>query len=310
MAISEIRDDRADLSLLPARAIVDQLIAERAPGMSSSRLGRIFMKRVLHPLLDYPKAVAAIDAIRTMGGREIFAYAAQALQQRILVGGLENLPKSGPVIVVSNHPTGLADGIALNLALQRARPDLWFLANADALRLNPRLDEIIVPVEWVRDRRSHGKTRAMLAATAKVIQKGEMLVIFPSGRLSYMSWRGLSERPWQPTVIALARKFDVPIVPVRMLARNSAIFYLFSQLSTEMRDVTLFHELLNKQDRLFQVEVGPPILPTELAGDPTQAVRRLQRYVERGLRDRSLLSVQPSVGERLGLAAARSLPTG
>jgi putative hemolysin len=292
-----------------AQAIVDQLIYERAPIMSSSRLGRAFMKRVLHPLLDYPKAVAALTAVEHMGGHEIFAYAAESLHQRIVTSGLEHLPPEGPVIIVCNHPTGLADGIAMRKALGRVREDLWFLANADALRLNPRLDEIIVPVEWVRDKRSHGKTRAMLSATAQVIKQRQALIIFPSGRLSYLSWRGLIERPWQPTVITLARKFAAPIVPVRMLARNSAIFYLFSQLSTELRDITLFHELLNKRHRLFQIELAAPIQPTELPADPAQAIRCLQRYVESGMRDRSLLTISPSVGERLGLAAMRSSPT-
>ncbi|SNB64698.1 Putative hemolysin [Arboricoccus pini] len=296
-------------AVLKAKTVVDDLIAERAPRLSQTRLGRLLLTRFLHPLLDYPKAVEALAAVQHKGGHAIFAHAAEMLRQRLVVSGLEHLPASGPVIIVSNHPTGLADGIALRKALGDVRPDLWFLANADALRLNPRLDEIIVPVEWVRDKRSHAKTRAMLAATAQVIRRDQALIIFPSGRLSYMTWRGLTERPWQPTVIALARKFGVPIVPVRMLARNSAIFYLFSQISTELRDITLFHELLNKRDRLFQIELAPAIRPEELPRDPLQAARRLQRYVESGMRDRSILEARPAPGERLGMAAARSLPT-
>ena len=50
--------------------------------------------------------------------------------------------------------------------------------------------------------------------------------------------------------MTLARRFSAPIVPLHIRARNSWLFYALSQLSHELRDITLFHELLNKEDRL------------------------------------------------------------
>jgi putative hemolysin len=115
----------------------------------------------------------------------------------------------------------------------------------------------------------------------------------------------MTERPWQATVVALARKFRAPILPMRLVARNSALFHLFSKLSTELRDITLFHELLNKRGRLYEVQIAAPIGPDELAGDATEAVTRLQHYVEHGLRNRAVLRPTPHQAPRPLLAASR-----
>ena len=49
-------------------------------------------------------------------------------------------------VIVSNHPTGIADGIVVWRALAARRPDLFIFANADALRVLPRLADVLAPV--------------------------------------------------------------------------------------------------------------------------------------------------------------------
>lgn len=277
-----------------ARAVVDQLIAERAPRLSATPGGRWLIREVLGPLLRYEEAVALAELVRPMPGRAIFRLLAELLQLRIATSGLDHLPARGPAILVANHPTGLADGIAVAAALAPRREDLWFLANADALRVAPGLGELILPVEWVREKRSRAGTRALLLAVERVLGDGHALVIFPAGRLSYLGWRGLAERPWQAAAISLARRFAAPIVPMWIGARNSMLFYLLSRLGREVRDVTLFHELVNKRGRRFVMQLAAPLAAEELAGEAGDVTARLQRYVEGGLRDRHLLAPAPA----------------
>ncbi|MFA5600894.1 MAG: acyltransferase, partial [Phenylobacterium sp.] len=61
------------------------------------------------------------------------------------------------------------------------------------------------------------------------------------------------------------------------------LFHLFNRLSAELRDITLFHELLNKQGRRFSLIFGPPIPPGVLDPDAGKATLELKRYVERVL---------------------------
>jgi putative hemolysin len=81
----------------------------------------------------------------------------------------------------------------------------------------------------------------------------------------------------------LARKYETPILPLHVAGPWSGLFHFFNRFSSELRDVTLFHELLNKQGRAFRLTVGHAIAPDSLAGEPGEAIARLKAHVEAGL---------------------------
>lgn len=261
------------------RHIVDVLIAERAPRLMAHPLWPL-VRPFLFTLLGHRRAVKMADAIAAMSGAAAMDYLSELLSMRVGVIGLENIPAKGATMIACNHPTGIADGVAIWDGLRPRRPDLIYFANGDALRVNPRLGEIVVPVEWAEARKSRDKTRETLRLTAAAFAEERALVVFPSGRLAYWNEDRLTERPWLPTVVTLARKHDVPLVPVHIQARNSGLFYLFSRLSTELRDVTLFRELLNKRRTSWRITVGPPVAHEALIGDPAAIAARLQHHVE------------------------------
>jgi hypothetical protein len=164
--------------------------------------------------------------------------------------------------VVANHPTGIADGIAVFDAIRARGADAVFFANADALRVSPRLGEAVIPVEWVVAKRTREKTRATLAAAKEAFEAERCVVMFPAGRLSRVAPDGsVTDPEWAPTAASLARKYAAPIVPIHVAGPNSTLFHLFDRVSKELRDITLFHELLNKKRKAFQLKVGKPIPP-------------------------------------------------
>lgn len=291
---------RTDLP--PAAAhIVDALIEERAPGLLGNPLTARLMRGLLYPWLGYHEARAAIDRIMALPGAAIMDLAAEELGIEIRSLGLTRLPATGRGVVIANHPTGLADGVAVWKALRRVRSDLFFLANRDALRMAPGLGDVIIPVEWVKAKRSPSASRRILADIGAAFQREAAIVIFPSGRISYMHWNGLRERPWQATAVTLARRFGAPILPLHIRARNSWAFYALSQISHELRDVTLFHELLNKRGRPFELTMGLPVDPDDLPDDPAEAVRVLQHHVEHEVPRASRLAprIAPGPSRRL-----------
>jgi putative hemolysin len=83
--------------------------------------------------------------------------------------------------------------------------------------------------------------------------------------------------------VTLARRHDLPIVPVNMSARNSGLFYWLSKHSTELRDMTVFHELLNKKRQTFRFTVVSRSCPTRLMPIPNEAVRALEYHTVHGL---------------------------
>ena len=277
------RDLERGLEESAGKQIVDTLIEERAPTLFRYAPTRWAMRHLLQPILHYREAVWAADLISTLSGPEIMARAVREIEIEIGTLGLYRLPARGRVVIAPNHPTGLADGVAIYEALRQVRPDIWFIANSDAIRWAKGLGDIIIPVEWVKSKRSTVGSRRLLADLGTAFRNEQAVIIFPSGRISYMTWRGLRERPWLATAVTLARKFEAPILPVHIRARNSALFYALSQVSAELRDVTIFNELLNKRGRRFELTFGDLIDPADLPADAGEAVGLLQHHVEHEL---------------------------
>ncbi|EKF18754.1 GNAT family N-acetyltransferase [Nitratireductor pacificus] len=264
--------------------VVDQLIAERTTHLSQHMLWPLaqpFLYRFLH----YRQAVAMADKVAELPGWEAFSYISGLLSLEISARGMENIPATGGFILAPTHPTGIADGIAVFDLMRDHRRDLAFFANRDALRVNPRFRDLVIPVEWRAGEKSHAKSRDTLEMTAKAFGAGKAIVLFPSGRIAYWNKDKLTERPWQPSVVALARRYEVPVVPVNITARNSGLFYLLSRYSSELRDMTLFHELLNKKGRAISMTIGKPIAPEALGGEPADVAARLQEHAVTRLRE-------------------------
>ena len=256
--------------------VLDQLIEERAPWLRRRGWGVDFARRVLFKILQYDRTVQIGEILAPMPGSDILRSLAEIIDLQIEVTGLEHLPKSGPALIVSNHPTGIADGVVLFGALSGIRPDMFIFANADALRILPPLGEVLAPVEWRPEKRGHRRNRETMAYATKAFAEGRLGVLFPSGRLAKRRWFSLHERPWLASAAMMARKFSLPVIPLHVTARNSALFYLFDKLHPTLRDITLFHEVLNKKHQPYRLTLGAPIRPTELPLGSGEAIEFLR----------------------------------
>ena len=98
-----------------------------------------------------------------------------------------------------------------------------------------------------------------MAQTRRAFEAERIGVIFPSGRLAKRHGLRLHERPWMASAAMIARKFGLPVIPVHIRARNSAMFYAFDAIHPTLRDITLFHETLNKDVQPYHVTVGRPL---------------------------------------------------
>ncbi len=268
----------------PESHIVDTLIEERCPSFVSHWSWPV-VRPVLYGMLGYGKARRMADTLMSLNGRESFDYLARELDVRLTLNHIDRLPETGRLVVAANHPTGLADGVAVWDALIRKRQDIVFFANADAIRVNPQFQDVIIPVEWVADKRTPAKTRETLKRAAEAFSEEKCVVIFPSGKLAKKVDGVLTEQDWFSTVVSLARKQKAPVLPLHVDSRNSWLFYKLSQLNGELRDITLFNELLNKKGAKFDMTFGKMVEPEKLAGDATAITESLRDHVAYTLSD-------------------------
>jgi putative hemolysin len=262
--------------------IVDVLIAERAPRLAKSLVWPL-VRPGLYALLGYAKARRMADKVAVLSGPGAMDYVSGLLDLRVAVTGLERIPATGRCVMVINHPTGIADGVAIYDAIRPRRTDTIFFANADALRVSERLGEVVIPVEWVAGKRTREKTRDTMLRVKEAFEAERCVVVFPAGRLARLEHGVLTDEPWASSAIALARRYEAPIIPIHLSGPNSLFFHTFDIFSQELRDITLFHEMLNKYHKPFGVTVGLPIPTDRLAGDPDDVTEAIKTYVERVL---------------------------
>lgn len=263
--------------------IVDVLIQERAQQLiARPHLWRALRPTIL-PLLGYSQAIEAVNHAAGMSGLEVFHYVSDRIRINVLTEGMEQIPRTGGAIIMPNHPAGIADGIAVFDAIKEIRDDLIFFANRDAIRAAPGLADMIIPVEWVDEKRTHERRKETVKSMIRAFRDERLVIIFPSGRLAQPTLTGLKERPWQSTAMNLALKYDFPVIPMHVRARNSWLYYLFYFLHDELRDMTLFRELFNKSGQTYRITVGEPFDSREHfekhGGDLEALTERLRRFV-------------------------------
>jgi putative hemolysin len=211
---------------------------------------------------------------RATSPAEFAAQALDILQVRFELDErqLERIPRTGPAVVVANHPYGGLEGLFLIAQLQRYRSDSLFIANELLARI-PEIREVLLPVDAFGGTRAAAKNAKSLRAALKHVRSGGLLVLFPAGAVSHLhlSAGRVCDPPWQPVAAGLMRRCESPIVPVYFGGGNSAIFQALGLLHSSMRTVMLTRELLNKRHRTIPVRIGRPIGPERLAKQPDNA---------------------------------------
>ena len=81
------------------------------------------------------------------------------------------------------------------------------------------------------------------------------------------------------SAVSLAKKYNLPVIPIHIKARNSFLFYLFDQISNSLKDIMLFYEVLNKKKVKYTINIGRSININSLPNDNNEAIKILKSKV-------------------------------
>jgi putative hemolysin len=182
---------------------------------------------------------------------------------------LEKAPQTGPLIFVANHPYGVVDGaIMLHLAT-RVRKDYFVLIN-EVVSHEPVLKGHFLPVDFRKGEKALQTNLRTKEQTTERLNKGEALVIFPSGAVS-TSIRFLGpveEFPWRKFICTRIHETQCTVVPIYFHGQNSRLFQFVSKFSMNLRLGLLLHEIMNKRGKTIKIEIGDPITYDEMESYP------------------------------------------
>ena len=135
--------------------------------------------------------------------------------------GKENLPKTGAVTVVANHPGG-ADVLATVTAMGRERADTVILAN-QLICIEP-IKTMVIPVDTM------SKQKVDMTEVHQAYRDGKVIVFYAAGKNSRYNEEGLlRDRRWRTTFLELAKQYNTPINVLKIEGANSPLFYKVSK---------------------------------------------------------------------------------
>ena len=269
---------------------IHQLISERNPWLLKDSYLSKTIYYLLKKYLRYDETIFVGDHIQSMTGKEAFNWLGSEYTSNASVEGLKNIPKDGKFLIVSNHPMGAADAIALYHKIYPVRNDLFFFANELFVYLLGAFHDLLAPVVWSKEKETHSASKVTLERLSIFFGDERPGIIFPSGRLSKLTFFGLWDRPWEKTPIALAKKYNFPLIPVYIEGRNSWFFYFASYVNSQLRDVSQLNELFNKRDKNISIKIGKPVNVSLLDDNSNIAIDQL-RYKSESLRKKGLLNL-------------------
>lgn len=174
---------------------------------------------------------------------------------------LERIPKTGPAVIVCNHPYGMLEGLILTQLLTALRPDVRIVTN-QLLAEIAELNRICIWVDPIADRGRAARFNSRgLRECLAWLQGGGLLVMFPAGEVSTIDFRrrGIVDPEWIPSAAWLAPKCGAVTVPLYFSGSNSVNFHLLGMLHAKLRTAALPAEFLNKRGHPVEVRVGRPV---------------------------------------------------
>jgi len=174
---------------------------------------------------------------------------------------LDAWPRSGPLVVVSNHPFGVLDGVTICHLVSKVRKDFLVLTNSVLYRAE-ELRPFLLPVDFAETEealQTNLKTRAKAKAH---LAGGGCLVVFPAGAVSTTPslWhRRAVDSEWKTLTARLIAQAKAPVAPVYFAGQNSRLFQLASHVSMTLRLSLLFKEVHDKIGSELHVRLGDVI---------------------------------------------------
>ncbi len=248
----------------------------------SNRLPAPLAGAVNH-LLQIDRLEALYTRARAEGGFTRRLLDDLQVQVNVTPSDFQKIPRTGPVVALSNHPFGILDGVMLADLLTRARADVRILTNQILGEL-PELSGFCIfidPFDRPESRVSNG--RALKHAITH-LRAGGLLLIFPAGEVSHfdLKKRAICDPEWNRTAARLIRMTRAKSLPILIRGANGLSFQMLGMVHPRLRTAALPAEMLNKRGKSVEIRIGGAIdyARIESLPDDAETTRYLRLRVE------------------------------
>ncbi len=215
-----------------------------------------YVKRIIHQ----EEMNAFLYEHRNDDGFQFSSGVVKYFNVKVIVKGMENVPRSGGVVFAGNHPLGGFDAMVILDSISTVRKDVKFIVNDILLNLK-NLKPLFVGVN------KHGKNSVqMLEDIDNAYGSEQAIFIYPAGLVSRKLDNGkIEDLEWKKSFITKSKKHKRMVIPLYVSGRNSNRFYNLSRWRSKLgikANIEMFFlvdEMFKQRDRTITVIFGKPI---------------------------------------------------
>lgn len=173
---------------------------------------------------------------------------------------IAHIPPTGPVVVVSNHPHGLVDGMVLAEMVNRVRSDFKILTRS-LLTGIPEVEEFMIPVPFPHEENARELGLQMRTQSMEHLKNGGVIILFPAGKVAMSDgfFGPVVEAEWNVFTHKMIQRSGATIVPVHFTGQNSRMFQMANQVSDTLRQGLLLYEIKRALFKPQRPHIGAPI---------------------------------------------------
>ena len=254
---------------------VEKMIRQKYPKLKNNTIIQSAIKKFADSVV-HQKSIN--DFLKENGHLGSFEFIENALESLDFTYSLSNkdllnIPSSGRVVIIANHPLGGLDALALIKAISTIRKDLKIVTN-DFLNAIKPLKPIIIDINNFKTRQSKESINKIYEA----LHAEEALIIFPAGEVSRATPKGIKDGEWYKSFLNFASRSHSPILPVFIGGKNSKTFYSVSALNKKLSTLLLSHEMFKQKGKEIELIIGELIPASHILPHSLQRERVVELY--------------------------------
>ena len=179
------------------------------------------------------------------------------LKIKIKSNDLDTIPKKGRLLIVSNHPFGVIDGLTICSLVTKIRQDVKLMTHK-VLAQAPAVRHQILPIDFSNNKPALINNINTRRLAEKHLMNEGVVIMFPSGEIATakkLKEKAL-EKEWKLYASKLSLKWNTPVLPMFFEGQNSSIFHIANKIGQTFKYSVLMYELCKKIGSDVNVHIG------------------------------------------------------